>query len=77
MVPKSIQVVFKDGSYRIFPHDTDDGYEYTNSVQYCGSFAIIENVHGHQFVFPADTIKEIKILAGAAFNFDVRECTDG
>jgi len=55
-----ITVTFKDGTEKTFKDDRRGG-SYVNSVKYEGMFAIVQDVWGNKYCYPATDIREIHI----------------
>ena len=56
----SIEIIFKDGTKRDFPHQGRAGGSYTKTLRYEGGFAIVRDEYFKEIAFPAEDIKEIK-----------------
>lgn len=56
-----IQIKFRDGTDAVFKHEGRAGGSYTKTIRYEGNFVIVKDEWGKEFVYPSDTIKEIKV----------------
>lgn len=56
-----ITVILKNGKTEHFPETSRAGGSYCTSVKYQGEFAIIEDAHGTETVFPAQAIERLVV----------------
>ena len=56
----NIQIKFKNGEIKKFPHEGRPGGSFTKTIRYEGGFAIIEDEHYNTFSYPASDIEEVK-----------------
>ena len=55
----SIQIKFKDGTVKDFPHKGRAGGSYTKTVRYEGEWAIVTDEYGQENAFPSSLIEEV------------------
>ncbi len=55
-----IVIKFRDGTEAVFKDEGRSGGSYRSTIRYEGGFAIVKDEWDKEYIFPFDTIKEIK-----------------
>lgn len=55
----SIEIKFKDGTVRKFPHEGRSGGSYTKAVRFEGAFVVVTDEYSRRTAFPAADVAEV------------------